>query len=126
MAVFRRVRNQFIYKKGHWDRLIKRNFNPAFRSDVEGAVRQRLRKALADIFNVGTKINFLEHLSLVKSLVSPGDGSDTTGSFVKMHFDFSAYSGGFQMKHAGYQRQAVVHTVIYFFQKKLIAFDCRS
>ena len=75
MTVFRGVRNQFIYKQGYGDRLIKRDFNSAFCSDVESAIRQGFRKALADIFNVRTKINLLEHLGLVKSLVSPGDGS---------------------------------------------------
>jgi len=34
--------------------------------------------------------------------VSPGDGSDATGSFIKMQFDFIAHSRRFQMEHAGY------------------------
>ncbi len=69
---------------------------------MESALRQGFRKASADIFKVGTEINFLEHLGLVKSLVSPGDGGDATGSFIKMQFDFIAHSRRFQMEHAGY------------------------
>ena len=84
---------------------------------MDSALRQRFRKASADILKVGTEINFFEHLGLVKSLVSPGDGSDATGSFIKMQFDFIAHSRRFQMEHAGYKRQAVVHTMIHLLQR---------
>ena len=84
MSVFCGIRNQFIHKKGYRYRLIKRDFNSPFHDDMESAVRQGFRKASADIFKIGTEINFLEHLGLVKSLVSSGDGSDATRSFIEM------------------------------------------
>ncbi len=92
MSIFCGVRDQFIYKKGGWYRLIERDFDSPFDSDMESAVRQGFGKASADVFQVGTEINLFEHLSLVKSLMSPGDGRDPTGSFVKMRFDFIAHS----------------------------------
>ena len=76
--------------------MIKRDFDSTLCGDMDSALRQRFRKASADIFKVGTEINFFEHLGLVKSLVSPGDGSDATGSFIKMQFDFIASVADFK------------------------------
>ncbi len=76
---------------------------------------------MADIFEVRTKFNFLEHLGLVKTLVGAGDGGDAMGRFVKMGLNVIFDGRGLQMKHTGHQRQAVIDAMIYFFEKKLIA-----
>src|SRR6478752_3279283 len=102
MGVLCGVRNQFIHKKRCWYRLIKRDFDSTFYGDMESALWQGFRKALADIIKVRTEINFFEHLGLVKSLVSPSDGSDAIGSLIKMQSDLIAHSRRFQMEHACY------------------------
>ena len=78
MAVFSRIRNQFVHEQRHWNRLIRSSFNFSSNVYMEQAFGQRLRKAPANIFKIRSEFNFLEHLGLVKSLVSPGDGSDAT------------------------------------------------
>jgi hypothetical protein len=71
--------------------VIEGDFYSLLDTYMQSAIRQGFSKASTDVFQVGAEINLFEHLGLVKSLVSPGDGRDPTGSFIKMRFDFIAH-----------------------------------
>jgi hypothetical protein len=76
---------------------------------------------MADIFEVRTKFNSLEHFGLVQTLMGAGDGGDTLRRLVKMDLNVIFDGRGLRMKHTCHQRQTVIDAMIYFFEKKLIA-----
>lgn len=81
---------------------------------------------MADVFELGTEINLLEHFRLVKPLMGAGNRGDAGGSFVKVQFDFTSYRRGFQVKHARHEGQAVINAMVDFLHEQLIAFKCCS
>jgi hypothetical protein len=122
VGVFCRVGDRFVHKQGNRDSLIGRHFDPATYVLMKKTIRKTVAKALADVLQVGAKLNPFKHLSLVKPLMGSSNGHNAGGSLVEMQFDFGPHGRRFQPKHTRHQSQAISNAMIDFLHKKLIAF----